>query len=275
MEIIKVDNISYEYKQFETVPLVALKDVSFSVSEGEFLAIVGSNGSGKSTLAKHLNGLLLPSKGSVNVFGISTADEDKIFDIRKNVGMVFQNPDNQMVATIVEDDVAFGPENLGVPREEIVKRVEWALTAVGMIDYRSATPHKMSGGQKQRIAIASVLAMQPKVLVLDEATSMLDPQGRRDVIDILNRLNKEENITVILITHHMDEVCGADRVIVLNDGVLVQQTTPKQLFTQDISEYKLSLPIITQIAHGLQTKGFDISPDVIFEEELIEQICRL
>ncbi len=274
MEIIKVDNITYEYKQFEAPPLVALKDVSFSVTEGEFLAIVGSNGSGKSTLAKHLNGLLLPTKGEVGVYGVLTADEDKIFDIRKNVGMVFQNPDNQMVATIVEDDVAFGPENLGVPREEIISRVEWALSAVGMSQYRTATPHKMSGGQKQRIAIASVLAMRPRVLVLDEATSMLDPQGRRDIIGILHRLNKEENITIILITHHMDEVCGADRVIVLNDGELVAQTSPKELFKQDISAYKLSLPIVTQIAHSLQSKGFDVAPDTIFEEELIEQLCR-
>ncbi|MEG1613535.1 MAG: energy-coupling factor transporter ATPase [Clostridia bacterium] len=275
MEIIKVQNATYEYKQFESAPLPALKGVSLSVIDGEFLTLVGANGSGKSTLAKLLNGLMLPKSGAVTVFGNLTTDESKVFDIRKNVGMVFQNPDNQMVATIVEDDVAFGPENIGVPRDEIIKRVEWALNAVGMLSYREATPFKMSGGQKQRIAIASILAMKPKVLVLDEATSMLDPKGRREIMSILTRLNKDEGITIIHITHHMDEVIEADRVIVLDEGLIVAEGSPRELFKQDISKYKLTLPVAAEIARKLNAVGIDVGDDIITPEELIEKICLL
>ncbi|MEG1986076.1 MAG: energy-coupling factor transporter ATPase [Clostridia bacterium] len=275
MEIIKVQNATYEYKQFESAPLPALKGVSLSVIDGEFLTLVGANGSGKSTLAKLLNGLMLPKSGTVTVFGNLTTDESKVFDIRKNVGMVFQNPDNQMVATIVEDDVAFGPENIGVPRDEIIKRVEWALNAVGMLSYREATPFKMSGGQKQRIAIASILAMKPKVLVLDEATSMLDPKGRREIMSILTRLNKDEGITIIHITHHMDEVIEADRVIVLDEGLIVAEGSPRELFKQDISKYKLTLPVAAEIARKLNAVGIDVGDDIITPEELIEKICLL
>lgn len=275
MEIIKVDDVSYEYKQYEAEPLEALSGVSFTVREGEFLALVGANGSGKSTLAKHLNGLLLPKSGEITVFGYKTSEEKYVYEIRKNVGVVFQNPDNQMVATIVEDDVAFGPENIGVPRGEIEERVTWALDAVGLSKYRKATPYKMSGGQKQRVAIASILAMKPRVLVLDEATSMLDPQGRREILRIVKHLNKNEKITVIHITHHMDEVVDCDRVIVLEGGRIVAQDTPKELFKQDISRFKLTLPLINEIAHRLNEEGVNVGGDIMNAEDLVDKICQL
>lgn len=275
MDIITVDNVVYEYKQYERASLKALKGVSFSVKEGEFLALVGANGSGKSTLAKHLNGLLLPKSGTVTVFGHDTTDQKHVYDIRKDVGIVFQNPDNQMVASIVEDDIAFGPENIGVPREEIGKRVQWALEAVNMTEYRKSTPHNMSGGQKQRVAIASILAMKPKVIVLDEATSMLDPEGRREVISVVKRLNREEGITVIHITHHMDEVVDCDRVIVLDDGKIVAVAKPNELFKQDISSYKLTLPLVIDIAHRLTKEGVDVGDDIMTVEDLVDKLCQL
>lgn len=275
MDIITVDNVVYEYKQYERASLKALKGVSFSVKEGEFLALVGANGSGKSTLAKHLNGLLLPKSGTVTVFGHDTADEKYVYDIRKDVGIVFQNPDNQMVASIVEDDIAFGPENIGIPREEIGKRVQWALEAVNMTSYRKSTPQNMSGGQKQRVAIASILAMKPRVIVLDEATSMLDPEGRREVISVVKRLNREEGITVIHITHHMDEVVDCDRVIVLDDGKIVAVSKPNELFKHDISSYKLTLPLVIDIAHRLKKEGVDVGDDVMTAEDLVDKLCQL
>lgn len=274
MEIIKVENVSYRYKSYDSKPVDALKNVSFSVNEGEFLALVGANGSGKSTLAKHLNGLLLPRSGNVFVFGHNTKDDKNIYEIRKNVGVVFQNPDNQMVASIVEDDVAFGPENLGVPREEIGRRITDALTAVNMLEYRRATPHNMSGGQKQRIAIAGILAMKPRVIVLDESTSMLDPAGRRDVMNVVKKLNKEEGITVVHITHHMDETVDCDRVIVMKDGSKVFEDSPKELFKQDVSQYKLTLPLINQIYVKLKEKGAVGEADVLHAADLIDAICR-
>lgn len=274
MEIIKVENVSYRYKSYDSKPVDALKNVSFSVNEGEFLALVGANGSGKSTLAKHLNGLLLPRSGNVFVFGHNTKDDKDIYEIRKNVGVVFQNPDNQMVASIVEDDVAFGPENLGVPREEIGRRITDALTAVNMLEYRRATPHNMSGGQKQRIAIAGILAMKPRVIVLDESTSMLDPAGRRDVMNVVKKLNKEEGITVVHITHHMDEIVDCDRVIVMKDGSKAFEDSPKELFKQDVSQYKLTLPLINQIYVKLKEKGAVGEADVLHAADLIDAICR-
>lgn len=274
MEIIKVENVSYRYKSYDSKPVDALKNVSFSVNEGEFLALVGANGSGKSTLAKHLNGLLLPRSGNVFVFGHNTKDDKDIYEIRKNVGVVFQNPDNQMVASIVEDDVAFGPENLGVPREEIGRRITDALTAVNMLEYRRATPHNMSGGQKQRIAIAGILAMKPRVIVLDESTSMLDPAGRRDVMNVVKKLNKEEGITVVHITHHMDEIVDCDRVIVMKDSSKVFEDSPKELFKQDVSQYKLTLPLINQIYVKLKERGAVGEADVLHAADLIDAICR-
>lgn len=274
MEIIKVENVSYRYKSYDSKPVDALKNVSFSVNEGEFLALVGANGSGKSTLAKHLNGLLLPRSGNVFVFGHNTKDDKDIYEIRKNVGVVFQNPDNQMVASIVEDDVAFGPENLGVPREEIGRRITDALTAVNMLEYRRATPHNMSGGQKQRIAIAGILAMKPRVIVFDESTSMLDPAGRRDVMNVVKKLNKEEGITVVHITHHMDEIVDCDRVIVMKDSSKVFEDSPKELFKQDVSQYKLTLPLINQIYVKLKERGAVGEADVLHAADLIDAICR-
>lgn len=274
MEIIKVENVTYAYKQYESAPLEALKGITLSVNEGEFVALVGANGSGKSTLAKHLNGLLVPKSGDVFVFGHNTRDDKNIYEIRKNVGVVFQNPDNQMVANIVEDDVAFGPENLGVPRDEIERRITWALDVVNMTEYRHSTPHNMSGGQKQRIAIAGVLAMKPRVLVLDESTSMLDPEGRREVMDVVKKLNEEEGITVVHITHHMDEVVNCDRVIVMDKGRIVLQDTPKALFKRDVSQYKLTLPLINQIADRLKSEGVIGDDDVMCTEDLVDCLCR-
>lgn len=257
MEIIKVENVSYRYKSYDSKPVDALKNVSFSVNEGEFLALVGANGSGKSTLAKHLNGLLLPRSGNVFVFGHNTKNDKDIYEIRKNVGVVFQNP-----------------ESLGVPREEIGRRITDALTAVNMLEYRRATPHNMSGGQKQRIAIAGILAMKPRVIVLDESTSMLDPAGRRDVMNVVKKLNKEEGITVVHITHHMDEIVDCDRVIVMKDGSKVFEDSPKELFKQDVSQYKLTLPLINQIYVKLKERGAVGEADVLHAADLIDAICR-
>ncbi|MBQ9715354.1 MAG: energy-coupling factor transporter ATPase [Clostridia bacterium] len=253
-----------------------LQGVSLSVYEGEFLALVGHNGSGKSTLAKTLNALIVPQSGDVEVFGLNTKSYRDVPEIRRNVGMVFQNPDNQMVASIVEDDVAFGPENIGVPQPEIVERVNWALSAVKMQDFAKRTPTKMSGGQKQRIAIAGVLALKPKVIVLDESTAMLDPQGRKEVLDTVKRLNKQENITIILITHFMDEVLDADRVIALDGGKIVMQGTPKEIFAQEqkVREIGLDLPVVSDLAHQLNKVGFNLSTDVFEVEKLGDEICQ-
>lgn len=276
MEVLRLENVSFDYRQIEGEPLHAVKEVSLSVRKGEFLVLAGANGSGKSTLAKMMNGLVLPTRGKVYVYGTDTADKTKTFDIRRRVGMVFQNPDNQMIATIVEDDIAFGPENLGVPREEIIRRVDWALKAVGMEARRKDTPFKMSGGQKQRIAIAGILAIRPDILILDEATSMLDPKGRREVTEVITRLNKEEGITVIHITHHMDEAVGADRIAVMHEGRIVMQGTPAEVFASPLltTEYRLALPVASEIAAGLKKEGFDM-PEVLTPAQLTEAICRL
>ena len=286
-EIIKVKDLTYIYTSVDdegnevvvesgAKQANGLQGVSLSVYEGEFLALVGHNGSGKSTLAKTLNALIVPQSGDVEVFGLNTKNYKDVPEIRRNVGMVFQNPDNQMVASIVEDDVAFGPENIGVPQPEIVERVNWALSAVKMQEFSKRTPTKMSGGQKQRIAIAGVLALKPKVIVLDESTAMLDPQGRKEVLDTVKRLNKKENITIILITHFMDEVLDADRVIALDGGKIVMQGTPKEIFTQEqkVREIGLDLPIVNDLAHQLNKKGFNIDVDVFDVEKLGDEICQ-
>lgn len=277
MEAIKLDNVSFSYIQGDNVEIPAIKNVTLSIEEGSFVALVGHNGSGKSTLAKLLNGLFLPSAGVVKVFGVDTADDDQIFHIRSNVGMVFQNPDNQMIASVVEDDVAFGPENLGVPREEIRRRVDWALERVGMSEYAKATPFKMSGGQKQRVAIAGILAIKPKVLVLDESTAMLDPEGRREVLAVAKELNEKEKMTVILITHYMDEAVNADRVLVMNDGEVVMDDKPINIFSQyqKLKDYQLDAPIVTEIAHSLIESGLSLKENIINDKELIEEVCQL
>lgn len=277
MSIIKVENVSYDYRRFEEEKLPAVRGVSFEIEEGEFVVIGGANGSGKSTLAKMLNGLLKPTCGKIEVLGMDVSNEEKVFEIRRNVGIVFQNPDNQTVASIVEDDVAFGPENLGVSREEIVSRVQWALKAVGMEEYAKSTPFKMSGGQKQRIAIAGILAMKPKIIVLDEATSMLDPNGRKEVMSVLKKLNEEENMTVIHITHHMEEAADADRILVMDGGKLVMDGTPREVFAdgEKLKEHALSLPVAAELADMLRKAGLPVRESVLSEDELLEEIWRL
>ena len=274
MSTLKVSGVSYSYSIGDGKTIKALKNISFEVEQGEYLALVGMNGSGKSTLAKLLNGLYIPSKGTVLVDGIDTANDDTIFEIRKKVGIVFQNPDNQAVATIVEDDVAFGPENLGFPREEIVTRVNEALEAVDMEKHRESTFSKLSGGQKQRVAIAGVLAMRPDVIILDEATSMLDPKGRRKIMSIVKKLN-EARITIINITHHMDEAAHANRIIVLKNGSIIADNTPKEIFASKVmDEAGLKLPLPAQIANQLNENGFNFESAPLTLNELMEEICQ-
>ncbi len=277
MTAISIKNVKYVYNPRQEDELEALKGVSLDIEEGDFVALVGHNGSGKSTLAKMLNGLMLPSEGTVEVYGNLTTDDDKVFDIRKSVGIVFQNPDNQMIASVVEDDIAFGPENIGVVREEIVRRVEWALSVVDMLEYRTATPFKMSGGQKQRIAIAGVLALLPKVLVLDESTAMLDPKGRKEVMDTITKLNHNEHITVVHITHHMEEVVCANKVVVMNDGFIERVGTPSEIFDdlELLNRCKLELPLARQIANKLKDNGLDVAGGILTEKELEDSLCQL
>lgn len=270
--MISIRNVTYSYESGST----ALKNVSLELGDGEFIAIVGHNGSGKSTLAKLLNGLLLPSEGNVIVNGLDTADDDKLLDIRRQVGMVFQNPDNQIVTTVVREDVAFGPENLGVPTDEMVLRVDASLKAVGMEQYAESAPHMLSGGQKQRIAIAGMLAMEPKVLVLDEATAMLDPMGRKDILSIVTALNKGKGITVIMITQYMDEAVGCGRVIVMNDGCVVMDDTPKAVFDRgdELRAIGLDVPPAVEVRELLKARGIADCGEAITIEDLTEEICR-
>lgn len=273
MPQIEVNNVGYAYRLGEGQLVRALRGVSFTVERGEYIALVGMNGSGKSTLAKLLNGLYLPSAGDVVIDGVNTRDEERTFDIRRKVGMVFQNPDNQMVATIIEDDVAFGPENVGVPREEIVERVDEALEAVGMTEFRTRRASKLSGGQKQRVAIAGVLAMRPDIIVFDESTSMLDPEGRREILAVARKLNAN-GITVITITHNMDEAAQADRIIALKKGKIVADGTPKEVFASAaVGECGLMLPPAAETARLLAERGFSFSETVTSEDELVEEIC--
>lgn len=274
MPQIEIKDVSYSYPVKEGRSLKALKNVSLVIDKGEFVVLAGMNGSGKSTLAKLLNGLFTPSSGEILIDGISTADEDNTFEIRKKVGMVFQNPDNQMVATIIEDDIAFGPENIGVPREEIIARVDEALEAVGMSEYRARTASKLSGGQKQRVAIAGVLAMRPDVLILDESTSMLDPNGRKEVMDIAIKLNRS-GITVINITHNMDEAAVADRIVVMRKGRVAIDGSPREVFASGLLDAcGLTLPPVTQLARSLADEGFGFESVVLDEDELVEEVCR-
>ena len=271
--LIEIQNVSYAY---EDAAAKALNNVSLTINDGEFVAVVGHNGSGKSTLAKHLNALLLPTEGKVLVDGMDTADEADTLSIRQRVGMVFQNPDNQLVTTIVEEDVAFGPENIGVPGTEIRARVDRALAAVGMEKYAHSAPNMLSGGQKQRIAIAGMLAMQPKVLVLDEATAMLDPKGRRDIIDLVTKLHKENGITVVMITQYMEEVIGADRVAVMSGGELILEGTPKEVFSQDelLHKHRLDVPVMQQLANRLNAHGANLPKCILSVEEMAQAICQ-
>lgn len=249
----------------------ALDQVTLEVKKGDFVAILGANGSGKSTIAKHINAILVPTEGTVWVDGMDIAREDKIWEIRQSAGMVFQNPDNQIIATVVEEDVGFGPENLGVPTEEIWRRVEQSLKAVGMYEYRSHSPNKLSGGQKQRVAIAGIMAMKPKCIVLDEPTAMLDPNGRREVIQTIRELNKKEHVTVLLITHYMDEVTYADHVIVMDKGKVVLTGTPKEVFSQVeiMKQHKLDVPQVTELAYELKKRGIMLPDGIITKEEFI------
>mgnify|MGYP001017357718 FL=1 len=271
--LIEIQNVSYAY---EDAAAKALNSVSLTINDGEFVAVVGHNGSGKSTLAKHLNALLLPTEGKVLVDGMDTADEADTLSIRQRVGMVFQNPDNQLVTTIVEEDVAFGPENIGVPGNEIRTRVDRALAAVGMEKYAHSAPNMLSGGQKQRIAIAGMLAMQPKVLVLDEATAMLDPKGRRDIIDLVTKLHRENGITVVMITQYMEEAIGADRVAVMSGGELILEGTPKEVFSQDelLHKHRLDVPVMQQLANRLNARGANLPKSILSVEEMAQAICQ-
>lgn len=275
--MIKAENIIFKYPgQEEEKPLV-LNGVSIEINKGEFVAILGRNGSGKSTFAKHLNALLIPDSGTVYINGMDTKDENNLWNIRQTAGMVFQNPDNQIVATIVEEDVAFGPENLGVPPTQIRKRVDEALITVDMFEYRKHSPHLLSGGQKQRIAIAGILAMKPECIILDEPTAMLDPSGRKEVMDTIKKLNKEEKITIVLITHYMEEAVNADRIYVMEDGEIVINGTPKQVFSKvdQIKALGLDVPQITELAQLLIAEGVDIPPDILTVEEMVVELCRL
>lgn len=255
----------------------ALDDVSIDIQKGQFIAILGHNGSGKSTFAKHLNALVMPTEGTVYVDGMDTKDADNTLKVRQTAGMVFQNPDNQIVATIVEEDVAFGPENLGVPTDEIWERVNKALESVNMTMYRGYSPNKLSGGQKQRVAIAGVLAMKPKCIVLDEATAMLDPSGRKEVMSAIIELNKVEKITVILITHYMDEAVLADKIFVMDKGRIAMEGTPRQVFShvEEIRELRLDVPAATAMAYELRKAGYNIPKDILTRDELVEAVCRL
>ncbi len=284
MKMVEAKDVSYEYTKVVEVQgknvkrkLMALEDININIEKGDFVAVLGHNGSGKSTFAKHLNALVTPTDGVILVNGMDTKNDELVWNIRQNTGMVFQNPDNQLVATIVEEDIAFGPENLGIEPAEIRKRVDESLKMVGMDGYQKNTPSKLSGGQKQRIAIAGILAMKPECIVLDEPTAMLDPIGRRDVIETIHRLNKENGITIILITHYMDEAVTADKVYVIDDGHMVMQGTPREIFSQveKVKNYGLDVPQVTEIACNLRKMGIDIPADILTVDEMVGAICQL
>ena len=274
-DIISVEHLAYTYPGVEDTPGVPVfADLNLTIEEGSFVAVLGTNGCGKSTLAKHFNAILLPSGGKVYVCGIDTANEDRLIAIRRNVGMVFQNPDNQIVANVVEEDVAFGPENLGIASPEIRRRVDSALKQADMYEYRTHAPHLLSGGQKQRIAIAGVIAMEPKCIVLDEPTAMLDPRGRREVIDTIGRLNREKGITVVLITHHMDEAAKAQRVVVLDKGKVAADGTPKEVFSQVelLHDIGLAAPETVELCWELNQEGFDLPLDKLDPKECAQAL---
>nr|WP_330394729.1 energy-coupling factor transporter ATPase [Lachnoclostridium sp. An131] len=281
-EMIRADRLAYNYIKYdeegrEKETIRAVDGVSFEVEKGDFVAILGHNGSGKSTLAKHINALLTPSEGTLWVDGMDTSDEERLWDVRQSAGMVFQNPDNQIIGTIVEEDVGFGPENMGVPTKEIWERVEESLKAVNMLKYRHHSPNRLSGGQKQRVAIAGVVAMHPKCIVLDEPTAMLDPNGRKEVIRAVRALNQVEDITVILITHYMEEVIYANKVLVMDDGKVVMHGTPREIFSQveKLKSYRLDVPQATLLAWELKQAGIDLPDGILTREELVEALCQL
>lgn len=268
---------SYENEGENKNPRNVINGVNLNIKEGEFVALLGHNGSGKSTLAKIINALFIPKKGQVLVDGFDTKDDKSVWDIRSRAGMVFQNPDNQLVATVVEDDVAFGPENLGIESSEIRKRVDKALESVNMEDFKKNSPHLLSGGQKQRVAIAGILAMSPTYIILDEPTAMLDPSGRKEVMDTVLKLNKEQGKTIILITHYMDEAAMADRLIIMEEGSIILQGKPREVFSHvdEIKKIGLDVPQVTELAFDLKKQGFNIRNDVLTVEELVEQVCHL
>ena len=274
--IIKVNNVSFEYITDETTHK-AIDDLTLEVKKGEFVAIIGHNGSGKSTLSKNLNAILVPSEGNILIDNLDTRDDDNLWDIRQTAGMVFQNPDNQIVATIVEEDVAFGPENLGIEPKEIRKRVEESLKSVGMYELRDRQPHLLSGGQKQRVAIAGIIAMRPKCIIFDEATAMLDPSGRKEVMKTIKKLNKEENITTQHITHFMEEAVQADRVIVMEKGRKVLEGTPREVFSniKMLRQIGLDVPYMTELANLLSEEGLKISNDILTVDEMVMELCQL
>ena len=282
MGIIKAAKLAFDYLRYDEDGNVedtqrAVDGVDLDIQPGEFVAVLGHNGSGKSTFAKHLNALVMPTEGTVYVDGMDTKDSGNTLSIRQTAGMVFQNPDNQIVGTLVDEEVGFGPENIGVPTEEIWERVEKSLKAVGMYQFRSASPNKLSGGQKQRVAIAGIVAMKPKCIVLDEPTAMLDPLGRKEVLNVLHELNRKENVTIILITHYMEEVIDADYVYVMDGGKLVMDGTPRQIFTQVemLKSMRLDVPQVTELAYELKKAGLPIKDGIIRNEELVEELKRL
>ena len=282
MEMIQTEKLVYEYEKRDEEGNVigtsrAIDEVDIEAKEGQFIAIFGHNGSGKSTLAKHLNAILMPTEGSVWVNGKNTSNPDELWNVRQSAGMVFQNPDNQIIGTVVEEDVGFGPENLGVPTDEIWQRVEESLKAVGMIEYRHHSPNKLSGGQKQRVAIAGVVAMEPKCIVMDEPTAMLDPVGRREVLKTVHKLRKQKKVTVILITHYMEEVVDADKIFVMDHGKVVMEGSPKEIFSKvdELKSYRLDVPQVTILADELRKRGLDIPKGILRKEELVEAVERL
>ncbi len=282
MNMVQTEKLIFEYEKRDEEGNVigksrAIDEVSIDAKEGQFLAILGHNGSGKSTLAKHINAILVPTEGTMWVDGKNTSDPKELWNVRQSAGMVFQNPDNQIIGTVVEEDVGFGPENLGVPTEEIWQRVEDSLKSVGMIEYRHHSPNKLSGGQKQRVAIAGVVAMEPKCIVLDEPTAMLDPVGRKEVLKTVKKLREKKNVTVILITHYMEEVIDADKIYVMDHGHVVMEGTPKEVFSRvdELKSYRLDVPQVTILADELRKRGVDIPAGIIRKEELVEALCRL
>ena len=282
MGMIRAEKLVFEYdKRDEDGNVIgsrrAIDGVDIDIPQGSFVAVLGHNGSGKSTLAKHMNAILVPTDGTMWVDGKDTKDMEKLWEIRQSAGMVFQNPDNQIIGTVVEEDVGFGPENLGVPTKEIWKRVEDSLRAVGMLDRRKDSPNKLSGGQKQRVAIAGVIAMEPKCIVLDEPTAMLDPNGRKEVIFAVEKLRREKNVTVILITHYMEEVVDADQVFVMDDGRIVMHGTPREIFSRvdELKKYRMDVPQVTMLADELIRRGVDLPKGILRREELVEALCRL
>ncbi|HHT73929.1 MAG TPA: energy-coupling factor transporter ATPase [Firmicutes bacterium] len=274
--LIRFEGVHFRYNPGTEREWAALQGIDLDIYPGEFVAVLGHNGSGKSTLAKHCNALLVPSSGRVLVDGLDTKDDAAVWQIRQTIGMVFQNPDNQLVATTVEEDVAFGPENLGIPSKEIQARVDEALRAVGMEAYRLHSPHQLSGGQKQRVAIAGMISMRPRCIVLDEPTAMLDPEGRREVMHTIHRLNETEKITIVHITHHMDEVINADRVVIMTDGKIALQGTPKDVFSnvELLRSLHLDVPQVTALSHRLRSRGLNLPDGIITVDELVECLCQ-